>query len=335
LFGGFCLIYAVAHYTFPFSAIWDASWWFWHFLRLAACMLAFGYVLLAFLRSRRQIEQSNLALERRAEELSQSQIALERTNSALSREIEERRRAKAQLLELAADLKRSNLDLEDFAHVVSHDLKAPLRALSMIAKLTAEDYSDILDQAGKENLTQLVGQTERMGGLIDGVLRYSQVGHATSDPRIVDVGQLVHDVIAALNPPQHIAVRVEGTFPQVRYDATQLEQVFQNLISNAIKYQDKPQGEVVIDCRDESAHWAFCVRDTGMGIHERNWDQIFQLFHILHQRDERDASGVGLAVVKRIVERHRGVISVESVVGEGSYFTFTVPKSLPNGSKHP
>ena len=92
---------------------------------------------------------------------------------------------------------------------------------------------------------------------------------------------------------------------------------------------------MLIACRDEGAHWAFSVRDTGMGIHRRNWDKIFQLFHILHQRDERDASGVGLAVVKRIVERHQGVISVESELGKGSCFTFTVPRSLGElGNEH-
>jgi len=225
-----------------------------------------------------------------------------------------------------AELRRSNQELEKFAYVVSHDLKAPLRAISSLAGWIAEDYTSVLDDEGRENLGLMVSRVRRMNDLIDGILRYSRAGRQMGIPEPVDSGQLARDVIDLLAPPDNIAVRIDGTLPTVMYDRTQLEQVLQNLIGNGIQHMDKAKGEVVVSCHEYGRFWEFRVRDNGPGIPEKHFDRVFELFQTLKPRDELEATGVGLAVAKRIVERHGGSIRIEPTDGGGSQFNFTVPK---------
>jgi signal transduction histidine kinase len=241
-------------------------------------------------------------------------------------DITEPKQAENQLRELAAELKRSNEDLEQFANIASHDLKAPLRGISSVANWIAEDYAERLDDKGRKYLDLLVGRAERMTDMVDGILRYSRAGRSSIERELVDCDEMVRKVIDSLAPSENVAVRVEGTLPEVAYDRTQLEQVLQNLIGNGIKHLDKPEGEVVVSCRDAETFWEFCVEDNGPGIPEEHFDRIFELFQTLKRRDELESSGVGLAVSKRIIERHGGTIRVESKVGEGSRFVFSVPK---------
>jgi light-regulated signal transduction histidine kinase (bacteriophytochrome) len=232
-----------------------------------------------------------------------------------------------------AELRRSNKELEKFAYVVSHDLKAPLRGISSLAGWIAEDYAEILDDEGRENLGLMVSRVQRMNDLIDGILRYSRAGRQMGRPESVDSGQLARDVIELLAPPDNVATRIEGTLPEVTYDRTQLEQVLQNLIGNGFKHMDKPVGEIVVSCQDNGHFWEFHVRDNGPGIPEEHFDRIFELFQTLKPRDELEATGVGLAVAKRIVERHGGSIHVERAAGGGSHFKFTVPKDCDHGKR--
>ncbi len=246
-----------------------------------------------------------------------------RLRASLETRVQERTRSWA----LAnAELQRSNSELEKFAYVVSHDLKAPLRAISSLAGWIAEDYTEVLDDEGRENLGLIVSRVQRMDDLIDGILCYSRAGRQKGRPEAVDSDRLARDVIELLAPPDNTTVRIEGTLPEVVYDCTQLGQVLQNLIDNGIKHMDKPEGEVVVSCHDDSRFWEFRVRDNGPGIPKEHFDRIFELFQTLKPRDELEAAGVGLAVAKRIVERHGGSIHVEPIVGEGIQFKFTVPK---------
>lgn len=229
---------------------------------------------------------------------------------------------------LLQDLKRVNNELSDFAYIVSHDLKAPLRAISSLAGWLAEDYADKLDEAGRDQLQLLLKRTKRMHNLIEGILTYSRLGRLKPTLVRLDSGEAVRQVIESLSPPEGIEVRLEGTFPMIVYDRTHIEQLFQNLISNAVKYMGKPRGLVTVACADRGDCWEFSVSDTGEGIPQEHFDRIFKIFQTLKPRDEVESTGIGLTIVKKVVEQYGGRIWVESQVGQGSVFHFTVPKSL-------
>jgi light-regulated signal transduction histidine kinase (bacteriophytochrome) len=228
---------------------------------------------------------------------------------------------------LLREIKGANEELKNFAYVVSHDLKAPLRAISSLADWISTDYADKFDSEGKEQMRLLINRVHRMDGLINGILLYSRVGRVKETIAAVDIDRLVHDVIHSLLPPGNISITVAGTLPMVMTEPTRIQQVFQNLISNAIKYMDKPNGKISISCVAEGKFWKFSVADNGPGIRQQHFEKIFQLFQTLAPRDRIESTGVGLALVKKIVEMYGGEIWVESVVGEGSTFVFTLPRT--------
>lgn len=235
-------------------------------------------------------------------------------------------RANEHLAETVRDLRRSNKELQDFAYVAAHDLKAPLRGIGTLADWIASDYGDRLDEAGRQQLQLLKGRVARLSELIEGILHYSEIGRATRRLEQVDVKELVCEVLTLLDPPRTIQVAVADGLPTVLCEKARLSQVFHNLIDNAIKYMDKPRGRIDIGCVDEETSWRFTVADNGPGIEERYFEKIFQMFQTLAPRDERESTGIGLAVVRKIVELFGGGISVESRPGEGSIFAFTLPK---------
>lgn len=228
--------------------------------------------------------------------------------------------------ERTKQLENANQDLRDFAHVVSHDLKAPLRSIGMLAQWIAADYADKLDDDGREQLDLLSEQVKRSQELIIGILRYSEMGSKQGEKVEMNLTQLVREVIQNLTPPAHIQVKIIRELPTLLCDPIQMQQVFQNLIGNAIKYMDKPQGEVTIDYTDDGDNYQFCVADNGPGIESKYFGRIFQLFQTLAPRDQVDSTGVGLSTVKKIVELNGGKIWVESKVGQGSTFFFTLPQ---------
>ncbi len=240
------------------------------------------------------------------------------TSLVLAASVAERRQAEIDLARHADELHRSNLELEQFAYVASHDLKAPLRGISSLATWIAKDYSGVLAGEGLENLQLLVGRAQRMNNLIKGILKYSRAGRAASVPESIDSQVTTFALIESLPPPPGVDVSVEGRLPTVVYDRTHLEQVLQNLIDNAIKHLGKPSGSVVISARNAADVWEFCVRDNGVGIPERHFERIFGLFQTLKPKDELESTGIGLSLVKRIVERHGGTVRVRSKVGERS-----------------
>ncbi len=226
------------------------------------------------------------------------------------------------------ELAAANRELAAFAYVVSHDLKAPLRAIDSLVRWLTSDYGDKIGPDGREQVDLLLGRVKRMHDLIDGLLRYSRAGRAREDRVDVDLSTLLPEVIDLLSPPPHIKVKIETPLPTVSAEKTRIEQVFHNLLSNAVKYNDKPEGLVRIGGFDEGDHWRFYVSDNGPGIEERNFERIFQIFETCKPRDQSDTTGVGLAVVKKAVELHGGRVWVESEVGVGSTFFFTYPKKV-------
>ena len=228
---------------------------------------------------------------------------------------------------LLREIESANEELKNFAYVVSHDLKAPLRAISSLADWLSTDYADKFDDAGREQMHLLINRVRRMDGLIDGILLYSRVGRVKETMVAVDLNQLVREVVDLLSPPANITVTVEGHLPTVMTEPTRIQQVFQNLLSNAIKYMDKPEGNIRIACSAEGRQWKFSVTDNGPGIQQQHFEKIFKLFQTLAPRDRVESSGVGLALVKKIVEMYGGHIWIESTIGEGSTFFFTLPRT--------
>jgi signal transduction histidine kinase len=166
-----------------------------------------------------------------------------------------------------------------------------------------------------------------MHDMIEGILLYSRAGRKSPKLEKVDTDSLVRDVIESLSPPGNICFRVGPGLPTVTMDPVQLGQIFQNLIGNAVKFIDKPAGTVEICCRSLEDYWEFHVKDNGPGIDGRHFERIFQIFHTLDDRGRRGGTGVGLTIVKKIVEMNGGTVHVESTVDKGSTFRFTLPKS--------
>lgn len=229
---------------------------------------------------------------------------------------------------LLSDLEHMNVELKSFAHVVSHDLKEPLRGITFNSKWLVEDFGEILGVAGKEYIERITDNSERMSNLIDGLLKFSEVGNIQELTIPVQSGPLVEMVIKGIRPAGDIDIQIRAPMPEVVYPPIRLEQVFQNLIVNAIKHFGKQKGKVVVSCTETEGFWQFEVWDNGQGIHPQHFDRIFKMFQSLDNKKSSDSTGIGLALVKKIVEQNGGGIQVESEVGEFAAFKFTVPKKV-------
>lgn len=227
---------------------------------------------------------------------------------------------------LARELEDTNRELSDFAYVVSHDLKAPLRGIGTLAEWLVADYAHLVDDAGRDQFALLTTRVKRLNALIDGILAYSRAGRSRESAVRVDMDALCRNVADMLSPPAHIRIVVENTLPIVLAEPTKAQQLLQNLLSNAIKFSDKPEGLIRVRCDAHEDGWHFQVADNGTGIEDKYFDRIFELFETLAPRDEVEGTGVGLALVKKIVETGGGRVWVESQRGAGSTFHFTWPR---------
>ena len=205
-------------------------------------------------------------------------------------------------------------------------MKSPLRAIGNLAGIISNDHADKLDQQGKNYLDMLVQRTERMSMLISSILQYCNLGRITGTKEYVNTDEVVRQAIAKVAPPENIKVSVEGRLPVLIADEEQILQVFENLIGNAVKFMDKPAGIIKIGCDEDDDFWKFSVADNGPGIDVKYHEKIFKIFQTLTRRDELEAAGMGLSLVRRIVELYNGKVWVESEVGQGSTFFFTLAK---------
>ena len=266
--------------------------------------------------------------------VSEMRVGNRRMFTGIVHDITLRKQAEERQALLIRELESANEELKNFAYVVSHDLKAPLRAIATLADWISTDQSEKLDADGKEHLRLLIQRTRRMDSLIDGILQYSRVGRVREVVVAVDVNEIVEEALAMLAPPPHIHVEVASDLPTVRAERTRMLQVFQNLLSNAIKYLDKPEGLIRVDCVGHDQEWEFSVSDNGPGIETRHFKRIFQLFQTLAPKDRVESTGVGLSLVKKIVEMYGGRVWIESQPGAGSTFFFTLPRSGTNHQGH-
>jgi signal transduction histidine kinase len=280
------------------------------------------------------LEQAKSELEIRVRERTQELVE---ANRNLEKEILDRKSAEqevrrfnetleAKVAERTEALERSNRELKEFAYVVSHDLKAPLRAVSQLADWLSDDYGEALGESGLEMIKMLQGRLDRMHGLIEGILEYSRLGRVKERESLVDFNQVARDVTEFIAPPDNIQVIVENELPITNYERTRAEQLIQNLISNAIKFCDKDEGWVKIYSEELEDGWKISVADNGPGIDPKYHGKIFQIFQTLAPRDSFESTGIGLTLVKKIVHMHGGEIWVESQEGSGAVFNFTIPK---------
>ena len=244
----------------------------------------------------------------------------------IAKDITQRKEVEESQAELLEEVESINRELKDFAYIISHDLKAPLRGIKTLANWISTDYKDKLDDAGKEQIDLLSQRVDRMHNLIDGVLQYSRVGRIKQEKIKLNLNELVMEVIDMVAPPENVEITIENELPVIECEQNRVIQVFQNLLSNAVKYMDKPQGRIRIGCVEEDGFWKFSIADNGPGIEERHFERIFRIFQTLSSRDGYENTGVGLTVVKKIVELYGGRIYVQSEVGKGSTFFFTLPK---------
>jgi signal transduction histidine kinase len=233
-------------------------------------------------------------------------------------------RTQQELADLALALERSNRELDSFAYAASHDLRAPLRGIGNLAQWIEEDLlsSGQLKGETREMLDLMRLRMHRMEGLIEGLLQYSRAGRTHQAPESVDVGHLVQEVVDLLSPPASATVRIATDLPGLRTERLLLQQVFMNLIGNAIKHANRDDPEITIDARRVGPFYEFSVRDNGPGIPPDFHERIWGIFQTLESRDRVEGAGIGLALVKKIVETQKGRAWVESAPGYGATFRF-------------
>ncbi|HKY92690.1 MAG TPA: PAS domain S-box protein [Nevskiaceae bacterium] len=245
---------------------------------------------------------------------------------AAVRDITERKAVERELGEYASNLSRSNQELEQFAYAASHDLRAPLRSIAGFAQLLQRRYSGRLDTNADEYIQFIVNSARQMQSLIDDLLAYSGVGRPLGEPEGADMEAVFAQVLLQLDSllKERKAEVTHDPLPTVRIVDTQVNQLLQNLISNGIKFQPGPNPRVHVSATREGKYWHVAVRDQGIGIAPEHQDRVFKLFQRLHTSEEYEGTGIGLALCEKIVRLNGGRIWVESRLGEGSTFHFTL-----------
>ncbi|MFC1604383.1 CBS domain-containing protein [Planctomycetota bacterium] len=248
-------------------------------------------------------------------------------------DITERKEAEKSLEKLNIDLEssvrelsRANKELEEFAYIAAHDLKTPLRGIGTLADWLVMDYADKFDEVGKEQVRLITTRAKQMSALIDRIQQYSKLGQSDQKKQQVDLNAVLSVVISRIAPLENIEITVENVLPTLICERTHIVQIFQNLLSNAVKYMDKPKGQIKVGYAEEDYFWRFSVADNGPGIQQSHFERIFKIFKTISPPNGFESTGIGLSFVKKLVELNKGRIWVESEVGQGSTFLFTLPK---------
>ncbi|MBU3025108.1 MULTISPECIES: PAS domain-containing sensor histidine kinase [Zobellia] len=228
--------------------------------------------------------------------------------------------------QLVKELEQSNLGLQEYAHIVSHDLKSPLRSISALATWIQEDYRDVLDEAGQQNLTLMQEKVTSMDKLIHGILEYSTANNSALDNSKVDLNEVIESIKESIYIPEHVALVVPEVLPTIIADRTKIHQLFQNILSNAVVHIEKEKGLVEVLFNENKTHWQFSVKDNGVGIPKEYHKKIFEIFQSIGANER--STGIGLSIVKKIIDRYEGEVWVESEKGMGTEFHFTIKKEL-------
>jgi PAS domain S-box-containing protein len=279
------------------------------------------------------LEEQTSEMEQQASEMQSLMQQLEDANDQLRTALESTEAARLNAERSAEAASAAYRELDQFAYVASHDLKAPLRGISNLAQWIQDDLGADLDGESKEHMRLLQGRVRRMEALIEGILAYSRAGRLRTEPHVVDTGAVVEEALELLAPPAGITVEVQPGMPAVLAERVSLQQVFMNLIGNAIKYTaaDRPDGAVQVGWAGGGDFYEFTVRDNGPGIAPEYHDRIWAIFQTLEARDRVEGTGIGLSVVRKVVESQGGRTWVESAPGEGAVFGFTWPAPHAQG----
>lgn len=246
----------------------------------------------------------------------------------LSLDVTDRKLATQRLRQNAIELAKTNEELNQFAYIVSHDLKAPLRGIATISSWIEEDLSESVDADMQENLQHLRSRVDRLENLITGILEYSRATRKKIPNDEVNVKELLEEIVQGININDTFKINISPNLPTVIFPKIYLSQIFSNLISNAIKYHDKSIGVIDIGHKKDKDYHTFFVQDDGPGIDKKFHDNIFKIFQTLQSRDSIESTGIGLSIVRKILEKCGGSIYLESKVGQGSKFIFSIPKHL-------
>lgn len=323
----FCLhfvLFAAAAFMFQLSKLWDLPWWGWHFLRLLAYAFALLFVVLTELR-----DQQAFAV--RAKELARLSATLEQRVHEMTREVREKN----------AILQRSNEDLEEFAYIASHDLQEPLRKIKSFGDMLVSTYQNALGAEGQDYLKRMQKAAGRMQSLITDLLTFARVSSKARPFVPVDLSEITAEVLCDLESrikSTNGSVNVQP-LPTIESDAIQMRQLMQNLIGNGLKFHRNGippfvsvEGHVRQNRSDEPEFCEITVSDNGIGFEEKFRDRIFTPFQRLHGLGQYEGTGIGLAICKKIVERHSGTITARSTPGEGTTFIITLPIRQSRGA---
>ncbi|TVZ27833.1 PAS domain S-box-containing protein [Gillisia sp. Hel_I_86] len=240
-------------------------------------------------------------------------------------DITDQKKLELQKEELLKSLEQQNDQLNEYAHIVSHDLKSPLRNISALLTWTKEDLNEKLGKESLENLDLMQDQIEKMDYLIENILKYSSISNNIElSHDDIDLNNTIDNIIASIYIPKHIEIKIISKLPILKGDFTRLQQLFQNIISNAVNYIDKEKGLIEIDYLENESHYIFSIKDNGIGIAEKDHKKIFTIFKSLGNHDK--STGIGLSIVKKIVDLYKGDIWLESTLGKGTTFYFSLKK---------
>jgi PAS domain S-box-containing protein len=272
------------------------------------CLVGFFRDVTERKKAEKKLDDSYRALEKQLSEISMLQKELENANKLLG---------------------QSNVDLENYTYVVSHDLKAPLRAIRSFSAFILEDYNEKLDETGKDYFQRIIDASTRMDALIENLLLLSRVGRKFMEVETVDLNQLLEEIATDLEPTlkKNNGKIVFHNLPKVTIPRTWMKQIFMNLIDNGLKFNKSKTPTVEVTCEDRDTELLFKVSDNGIGVEEKYFDRLFTLFERLHTQEEYPGTGAGLAICKKIVQQFGGRIWIESQVGKGSTFFFTLSKN--------
>ena len=240
-------------------------------------------------------------------------------------DITDQKELELQKEKLVSELENSNQGLQEYAHIVSHDLKSPLRSISALATWLYEDYKEVLDEGGKQNLELMQEKVASMDKLIHGILEYSTANSSELDDSLVDLNTVISDIGETIYIPEHVKLVVPKTLPTIVADRIKMHQVFQNIIGNAVVHIEREIGLVEVLYKDLGDQWQFTISDNGVGIPKEYHKKIFDIFQSIGNNER--STGIGLSIVKKIVDRYSGTVWVDSIVGEGTQFHFTIKKN--------
>jgi PAS domain S-box-containing protein len=278
-------------------------------------------------------QAAHVEAARRGEELAHLNDRLRQQAVELQVALAATKAARDDAARAAAAATEAYRELDQFAYVASHDLKAPLRGIANLAQWLQDDIGEQLKGDSKEHMRLLQGRVHRMEALIDGILTYSRAGRRLTPPEPVETGALVRDVIELLAPPAEVRIKMPDQFPTIEAERVPLQQVFMNLIGNAIKFTRAVRPDAIIDIawRDVADGFEFTISDNGPGIAPEYHGRVWGIFQTLAARDKVEGTGIGLSVVQKIVESRGGKVSLESAPGEGATFRFVWANTLRKG----